>query len=60
MDSLLRMSDISPLGTQAFVLDEEALLVRVSSGWQYVAVSMRINEPFLIIRRHTTVLADGS
>ncbi|GBN31590.1 hypothetical protein AVEN_163454-1, partial [Araneus ventricosus] len=37
MDTLLRMSDISPLGTLAFVLEEESLLVRVSEGWQYVA-----------------------
>ncbi|KAG0429304.1 hypothetical protein HPB47_023778, partial [Ixodes persulcatus] len=45
MDSLLRMSDISPLGTQAFVLDEEALLVRVSSGWQYVALGSLVQLP---------------
>ena len=30
---------MSPVGTLAFVMDEEALLVRVSSGWQYVSVS---------------------
>ncbi|GIY83948.1 collagen alpha-1(XV) chain [Caerostris extrusa] len=38
VDSLLRVSEISPLGTLGFVLDEETLLVRVSGGWQYVAV----------------------
>ena len=46
MDTLLRMSDISPLGTLAFVLEEESLLVRVSEGWQYVAVSE--NFPYLL------------
>lgn len=39
MDSLLKMSAPNPTGTLAFLLDEEALLVRVSGGWQYVSVS---------------------
>lgn len=39
MESLLKLSAPNPPGTMAFVLDEEALLVRVSGGWQYVAVS---------------------
>ena len=29
----------SPLGTLAYVIQEQALLVRVNNGWQYVAVS---------------------
>lgn len=33
------MSSVSPVGTLAFVVEEEALLVRVEAGWQYVAVS---------------------
>lgn len=33
------MSSVSPTGTLAFLLEEEALLVRVAAGWQYVAVS---------------------
>jgi len=37
---LLQMSSASPVGTIAFLLDEEALLVRVRSGWQYIAVSV--------------------
>lgn len=32
------MSTISPVGTLAYIIDEEALLVRVSNGWQYIAV----------------------
>lgn len=35
---VLQMSSASPVGTMAFLLDEEALLVRVRSGWQYIAV----------------------
>jgi collagen type XVIII alpha len=38
METLLKMSSISPAGTLAFVIDEQALLVRVNGGWQYVAV----------------------
>jgi hypothetical protein len=33
------MSSVSPVGTLAYIIDEEALLVRVNSGWQYIAVS---------------------
>lgn len=33
------MSGSNPVGTIAFILDEEALLVRVNKGWQYIAVS---------------------
>lgn len=29
----------SPVGTIAYIIDEEALLVRVNKGWQYIAVS---------------------
>lgn len=36
---LWQMSSVSPVGTLAFVVEEEALLVRVEAGWQYVAVS---------------------
>lgn len=34
-----QMSGTNPVGTIAFILDEEALLVRVNKGWQYIAVS---------------------
>lgn len=34
------MSAVSPVGTIAYVIEEEALLVRVNSGWQYIAVSI--------------------
>jgi hypothetical protein len=33
------MSSVSPVGTIAYIIDEEALLVRVNNGWQYIAVS---------------------
>ena len=38
MDALIKMSTISPSGTMAFITDEQALLVRVDGGWQYVTV----------------------
>ncbi|XP_069193869.1 collagen alpha-1(XVIII) chain isoform X7 [Procambarus clarkii] len=37
-DAMLKMSSVSPVGTLAFVVEEEALLVRVGAGWQYVAL----------------------
>ncbi|KAK7065734.1 Collagenase NC10 and Endostatin [Halocaridina rubra] len=39
------MSELSPLGTITFILDEEALLVRVSAGWQYVALGSIVPLP---------------
>lgn len=30
------MSLLSPIGTIAFVIDEEALFVKVNNGWQYI------------------------
>lgn len=36
------MSSSNPVGTIAFILDEEALLVRVNKGWQYIAVSFTL------------------
>jgi hypothetical protein len=36
------MSSVSPVGTIAYIIDEEALLVRVNNGWQYIAVSCAI------------------
>lgn len=32
------MSAVSPVGTIAYIIDEEAVLVRVNKGWQYIAV----------------------
>lgn len=34
------MSSVSPVGTLAYIIDEQALLVRVNNGWQYIAVSI--------------------
>lgn len=39
MNALLEMSNVHSPGTLAFILDEQALLVRVRGGWQYVSVS---------------------
>lgn len=38
-DAMIKMSSVSPVGTLAYVIEEEALLVRVNNGWQYIAVS---------------------
>ncbi|XP_074099433.1 collagen XV/XVIII-type protein multiplexin isoform X8 [Cotesia typhae] len=37
-DAMIKMSTISPVGTLAYIIDEEALLVRVNNGWQYIAL----------------------
>lgn len=37
-ETMLKMSSTSPVGTIAFILDEEAILVRVNKGWQYIAL----------------------
>jgi hypothetical protein len=39
------MSSVSPVGTIAYIIDEEALLVRVNNGWQYIAVSCAVLFP---------------
>lgn len=37
-EAMTKMSAVSPVGTLAYVIEEEALLVRVNNGWQYIAV----------------------
>lgn len=37
-EAMTKMSSVSPVGTLAYVIEEEALLVRVNNGWQYIAV----------------------
>ena len=39
-DAMSKMSNVSPVGTLAYIIEEEALLVRVKNGWQYIAVSV--------------------
>jgi hypothetical protein len=43
------MSAVSPVGTIAYIIDEEALLVRVNNGWQYIAVSCAVLFPSLYL-----------
>lgn len=38
-----KSSLMNPVGTLAYVIDEEAVLVRVNKGWQYIAVSIKLN-----------------
>ncbi|XP_042221660.1 collagen alpha-1(I) chain-like isoform X3 [Homarus americanus] len=44
-DAMIKMSGVSPVGTLAFVVEEEALLVRVAAGWQYVALGSVVPLP---------------
>ncbi|CAH4028826.1 unnamed protein product [Pieris brassicae] len=37
-DSLLRLGAKNPRGTLAYVIQEQALLIRVNNGWQYVSM----------------------
>ncbi|XP_020710044.2 collagen alpha-1(XVIII) chain isoform X2 [Athalia rosae] len=37
-DAMTKMSAVSQVGTLAYIIDEEALLVRVNNGWQYIAL----------------------
>lgn len=39
---MTRMTSVSPVGTLVYVIEEEALLVRVNNGWQYIAVRILI------------------
>ncbi|XP_074035185.1 collagen XV/XVIII-type protein multiplexin isoform X2 [Leptinotarsa decemlineata] len=36
--AMTKMSSVSPVGTLAYIIEEEALLLRVNNGWQYVAL----------------------
>lgn len=38
-EAMVKMTSVSPVGTLVYVIEEEALLVRVNNGWQYIAVS---------------------
>ncbi|XP_050420760.1 collagen alpha-1(XVIII) chain-like [Adelges cooleyi] len=40
--SMLNMTDKTQVGTIAFIVEEEALLVRVSLGWQYISLGSLI------------------
>ncbi|XP_046410800.1 collagen alpha-1(IX) chain [Neodiprion fabricii] len=37
-EAMTKMSAVSQVGTLAYIIDEEALLVRVNNGWQYIAL----------------------
>ncbi|XP_032592254.1 collagen alpha-1(XVIII) chain isoform X2 [Drosophila grimshawi] len=38
IDEMTKKSALSPPGTLAYITEEEALLVRVNKGWQYIAL----------------------
>ncbi|KAG5682062.1 hypothetical protein PVAND_011447 [Polypedilum vanderplanki] len=37
-DTMIKQSSTYPVGSICYVIDEEALLVKVSKGWQYIAL----------------------
>ncbi|XP_017777566.1 PREDICTED: collagen alpha-1(XVIII) chain isoform X3 [Nicrophorus vespilloides] len=41
-DAMMKLTSASPVGTLAYVIEEEALLVRVNNGWQYIALGSLI------------------
>lgn len=38
---MMKVTAVSAVGTLAYIIEEEALLVRVNNGWQYIAVSVK-------------------
>lgn len=40
--AMMKVTAVSAVGTLAYIIEEEALLVRVNNGWQYIAVSRDI------------------
>ncbi|XP_011315030.1 collagen alpha-1(IX) chain isoform X5 [Fopius arisanus] len=53
-DAMTKMSSVSSVGTLAYIIDEEALLVRVNHGWQYIALGSLL--PITTVPPPTTVL----
>lgn len=43
-ETMIKLTTASPVGTLAYLVEEEALLVRVNNGWQYIAVSIIISK----------------
>ncbi|XP_044016680.1 collagen alpha-1(XV) chain [Aphidius gifuensis] len=43
--ALTEMSTISQVGTLAYIVDEEALLVKVNFGWQYISLGSLLSIP---------------
>lgn len=37
-NSMMRVTGATAAGTMAYIVEEQALLVRVNNGWQYIAV----------------------
>ncbi|XP_054285965.1 collagen alpha-1(XVIII) chain-like isoform X1 [Macrosteles quadrilineatus] len=42
LEEMARKANVSPVGTLAYILEEEALLIRVNRGWQYVLMGQVI------------------
>lgn len=40
-NAMMKVTAVSAVGTLAYIIEEEALLVRVNNGWQYIAVNQK-------------------
>lgn len=40
-NAMMKLTSVSAMGTLAYIIEEQALLVRVNNGWQYIAVCMQ-------------------
>lgn len=56
-ESLLKTSTVSPPGTFAYLIDEEAILVKVTNGWKYIMVSkIGLNVKALLLQSMNSAL----
>ncbi|XP_050073571.1 collagen alpha-1(XVIII) chain isoform X1 [Anopheles maculipalpis] len=53
-ETMSKMSSTTPVGTLAYIIDEEALLVRVNKGWQYIALGTLV--PIATVPPPTTTI----
>lgn len=45
-NAMMKVTAVSAVGTLAYIIEEQALLVRVNNGWQYIAVSVKNSPTF--------------
>ncbi|XP_046637403.1 collagen alpha-1(XV) chain-like isoform X3 [Daphnia pulicaria] len=45
MEALFKISDVSPVGTIAYLNEEESILLRVRKGWQYISMGKFVPLP---------------
>ncbi|CAK1550587.1 unnamed protein product [Leptosia nina] len=55
VEEMLRLASSSPVGALAFVTEEQALLIKVNSGWQYVSLGSLVTQSAPVTTTHTPV-----